>query len=207
MTDDVTWHAGQIDADARAEALGHRGAVVWLTGLSGSGKSTLAVEVERRLVVSGRPSFILDGDNVRHGLCADLGFSEVDRRENIRRVGEVALLMAEAAQVVLVPLISPYRSGRDAVRARAELAGVPFREVWVATPLAECEARDPKGLYAKARAGEISNFTGIDDPYEEPLQPELVVGGAAASLATSAASSEMASTLDEQADAIIALLG
>ena len=195
MTEHVTWHAGVIDADEREARLGHRGAVLWLTGLSGSGKSTVAVEAERRLVESGRPAFILDGDNVRHGLCADLGFSEADRRENIRRVGEVALLMAEAGLTVLVPLISPYRSGRDAVRARAGEAGVRFAEVWVATPLAECEARDPKGLYAKARAGEITNFTGIDDPYEQPLQPELVVGADGAG--TSPA---------DQADAVISLL-
>ncbi|MEZ5380635.1 MAG: adenylyl-sulfate kinase [Microthrixaceae bacterium] len=176
MTEHVTWHAGAVDADGRAAALGHRGAVVWLTGLSGSGKSTVAVECERNLVASGRPAFILDGDNVRHGLCADLGFSEADRMENIRRVGETALLMAEAGIVALVPLISPYRSGRDAVRARAADAGVAFSEVWVATPLEVCEARDPKGLYAKARAGEIADFTGLDAPYEEPLRPELVLG-------------------------------
>jgi bifunctional enzyme CysN/CysC len=171
----VTWHQGAIAPDDRAASLGHRGATVWLTGLSGSGKSTVAVELERRLVRAGRPAYILDGDNLRHGLNADLGFTDDDRAENVRRVGEVARLLADAGVVALVPVISPFRAGRDGVRAMHEAAGVPFVEVFVDTPIAVCEQRDPKGLYAKARAGEIAGFTGIDSPYEAPAAPELVL--------------------------------
>jgi bifunctional enzyme CysN/CysC len=145
---------------------------LWLTGLSGSGKSTVAAKAEAALVTSGVAAYTLDGDNVRHGLNADLGFSAEDRAENVRRVGEVARLMADAGLVVLVPVISPYRAGRDAVRQAHTYAGIPFAEIHVATSIEICEARDPKGLYARARAGEITGFTGIDDPYEEPLQPE-----------------------------------
>ena len=137
-----------------------KGATVWFTGLSGSGKSIVAVEIERRLVASGRPAYLLDGDNLRHGLNADLGFSPEDRAENVRRVAEVARLMADAGVVVLVSLVSPYRADRDAARAIHDEAGLPFLEVFVDTPLEVAEARDPKGLYAKARAGEIRDFTG-----------------------------------------------
>jgi bifunctional enzyme CysN/CysC len=175
MSSNVVWHAGAISPDDRAAALGHRGATVWLTGLSGSGKSTVAVELERRLVAAGRPAYILDGDNLRHGLNADLGFSDDDRRENVRRVGEVARLMADAGIVALVPVISPFRDGRDAVRTAHAVAGVPFVEVFVDTPIEECERRDPKGLYAKARRGELTGFTGIDSTYEAPLAPEVVL--------------------------------
>jgi bifunctional enzyme CysN/CysC len=146
---------------------------VWFTGLSGSGKSTVAALVERALVAAGRPAYLLDGDNLRHGLNADLGFSAADRGENIRRVGEIARLFADAGVVALVPVISPYRVDRDRTRAVHAAAGLPFLEVFVDTPLAVCEARDPKGLYAKARAGEITGFTGIDDPYEAPAAPDL----------------------------------
>jgi bifunctional enzyme CysN/CysC len=148
---------------------------MWLTGLSGSGKSTVAVEVEQKLVHSGRPAYLLDGDNLRHGLNADLGFSAADRAENVRRVGEVASLFADAGLVAVVSLVSPYRADRDAVRSRHDAAGLRFVEVFVDTPLEMCEARDPKGMYAKARAGIIRGFTGVDDPYETPLQPELVL--------------------------------
>ena len=141
--------------------------------LSGSGKSTIAAALERALVTRGTPAYMLDGDNLRHGLNADLGFSVADRTENIRRVGEVARLFADAGVVAVVPVISPYRVDRDRARAIHADAGVPFVEVWVDTPLEVCEARDPKGLYAKARAGEIKGFTGIDDPYEPPEHPEL----------------------------------
>jgi bifunctional enzyme CysN/CysC len=175
MSSNVVWHQGAISPDDRAAALGHRGATVWLTGLSGSGKSTVAVELERTLVAAGRPSYILDGDNLRHGLNADLGFTDEDRAENVRRVGEVARLLADAGVVTLVPVISPFRLGRDGVRAMHEAAGVPFLEVFVDTPIELCEQRDPKGLYAKARAGEITGFTGIDSPYEAPAAPELVL--------------------------------
>ena len=166
---DITWHHGRIDRADRPWL----GSTLWLTGLSGSGKSTIAVEVERRLVLAGRPAFRLDGDNLRHGLNADLGFAPADRDENVRRAGEVACLMAEAGVVAIVPLISPYRAARDRARERHEEDGIPFLEVFVDTPLAICEERDPKGLYAKARAGEITGFTGIDDPYEAPLNPDL----------------------------------
>ncbi len=146
---------------------------MWLTGLSGSGKSTVAVALERLLTEEGQPAYRLDGDNLRLGLNADLGFSVVDRDENVRRAGEVALLLADAGVAALVPLISPYQRGRDRARLAHEAVGVAFVEVFVDTPLEECERRDPKGLYAKARAGEISGFTGIDDPYEAPTDPEL----------------------------------
>jgi bifunctional enzyme CysN/CysC len=165
------WHANAVQRDQRPS----RGMTVWLTGLSGSGKSTVAVEVERRLVAAGRPSYLLDGDNLRHGLNADLGFAAGDRAENVRRVGEVARLFADAGVVAVVSLVSPYRADRDRVRAAHEEAGLRFLEVFVDTPLDLCEARDPKGLYAKARAGEITGFTGVDDPYEPPTNPELVL--------------------------------
>jgi len=168
-TPNTVWHPSALDRTARPSL----GATVWFTGLSGSGKSTVAVEVERRLVSAGRPAYLLDGDNLRQGLNGDLGFSADDRAENVRRVGEVARLFADAGVVALVPVISPYVADRDRVRTIHELAGLPFLEVFVDTPLEVCEARDPKGLYAKARAGEITGFTGIDDPYEAPASPEL----------------------------------
>jgi bifunctional enzyme CysN/CysC len=171
MSSNVTWHDGEVAAHERL----HRGATVWLTGLSGSGKSTVAVALERLLVASGRPAYRLDGDNLRLGLNADLGFSTEDRDENVRRAGEVARLLADAGVVALVPLISPYRAGRDRARAVHVAAGLPFVEVFVDTPIELCEQRDPKGLYAKARAGEITGFTGVDDPYEPPLAAELVL--------------------------------
>src|SRR5690606_26334270 len=167
----VTWHDGEVGRADRPTL----GATVWLTGLSGSGKSTVAVALERLLVQAGRPSYRLDGDNLRLGLNADLGFSAADRDENVRRAGEVARLLADAGVVAIVPLISPYRAGRDRARAVHAEAGVPFVEVFVDTPIELCEQRDPKGLYAKARAGEITGFTGIDDPYEAPEAPELVL--------------------------------
>jgi bifunctional enzyme CysN/CysC len=168
---DVTWHPGHVARDDRPSL----GATVWFTGLSGSGKSTVAHELERLLIMSGRASYVLDGDNLRHGINGDLGFSAEDRAENVRRVGHIARLMADAGVVALVPLVSPYRADRDLVRAMHDEAGLPFLEVFVDTPIEECERRDPKGLYAKARAGEIKGFTGIDDPYEAPASPELVL--------------------------------
>ncbi len=172
MTGEVTWHPGEVAREDRPS----RGATVWLTGLSGSGKSTVAVAAERALVAAGRPAYVLDGDNLRHGLNADLGFSAADRTENVRRVGHVARLLADAGVVVLVPLISPYRADRAVVRDLHAEAGLRFVEVFVDTPIELCERRDPKGLYAKARAGEISGFTGIDAPYEAPAAPELEIG-------------------------------
>jgi bifunctional enzyme CysN/CysC len=160
---------------------------VWFTGLSGSGKSTVASACERVLVDSGVHAYVLDGDNLRHGLNADLGFSAADRAENVRRVGHVARLLADAGVTALVPLISPYRTDRDLVRSLHESVGLPFVEVFVDTPIDLCEQRDPKGLYAKARAGEITGFTGIDDPYEAPLTPELVLRPTDGDAATMAA--------------------
>jgi bifunctional enzyme CysN/CysC len=167
----VVWHANAVERQQR----GTQGMTLWFTGLSGSGKSTIAVEVERRLVAAGRPAYLLDGDNLRHGLNADLGFGAADRAENVRRVGEVAKLFADAGTVAVVSLVSPYRVDRDKVRAAHEAAGLRFVEVFVDTPLEVCEARDPKGMYAKARAGEIRGFTGVDDPYEAPESPELIL--------------------------------
>jgi bifunctional enzyme CysN/CysC len=171
----VVWHDNTVDRGARWRAHGLAGATVWLTGLSGSGKSTIANAVAERLLALGRPAYVLDGDNLRHGLNADLGFSSDDREENVRRVGEVARLMADAGLVVLVPVISPYRAHRDRVRRAHEAAGLPFLEVFVDTPLEECERRDPKDLYRRARAGQLVGFTGIDDPYEPPSSPDVVV--------------------------------
>jgi len=170
---DVVWHPGHLSQAQRWQEIGFSGAVVWFTGLSGSGKSTVATRVEAVLLRSSRPAYVLDGDNIRHGLNGDLGFGAADRDENVRRVAEVARLMADAGLVVLVPLVSPYRDARDNARALSEAAGLPFIEIFVDTPIETCEQRDPKGLYLKARAGEITGFTGIDDPYEAPLRPDL----------------------------------
>ncbi len=169
VTPNTVWHPSALERTARPSL----GATVWFTGLSGSGKSTVAVEVERLLVSAGRPADLLDGDNLRQGLNGDLGFTADDRAENVRRVGEVARLFADAGVVALVPVISPYVADRSRVRDIHAMAGLPFAEVFVDTPLEVCESRDPKGLYAKARAGEITGFTGIDDPYEAPTSPEL----------------------------------
>jgi bifunctional enzyme CysN/CysC len=170
---DVVWHAGEVDRADRWSATALGGATVWFTGLSGSGKSSVAVAVERHLLARGRAAYLLDGDNLRHGLNGDLGFSAQDRDENVRRASEVARLFADAGIVALVPLISPYRAGRERARAAHAAAGLAFVEVFVDTPLELCEQRDPKGLYAKARAGTLSGMTGIDDPYEAPVDPEL----------------------------------
>ena len=172
---DVVWHPGAVDRRMRARATGGPGSTMWLTGLSGSGKSTIAHAAEERLVASGRAAYVLDGDNVRHGLNGDLGFSPADRTENVRRVSEVARLMADAGLVVLVPVISPYRADRARVRAAHVAAEIPFHEVWVSTPIEVFEQRDPKGMYRRARAGEITGFTGIDAPYEEPTDADLVL--------------------------------
>lgn len=169
----VHWHEGDITREHRERLLGHRGATIWFTGLSGSGKSTVAVELEGVLHERGVLAYRLDGDNVRLGINKNLGFSAEDRAENIRRIGEIAKLFADSGVVALSSFISPYVADRDGVRALHEAAGIPFIEVFVDCSLEAAEARDPKGLYKKARAGEIKNFTGIDDPYEAPAQPEL----------------------------------
>ena len=169
----ITWHEGQIGRSQREALLEQRGVTVWLTGLSGSGKSTIAMAAEKVLVESGRLAYVLDGDNVRHGLNSNLGFSPDDRTENIRRIGEVAKLFTDCGVICFTSFISPYRSDRDAVRAQMESGD--FVEVYVAADVSTCEERDVKGLYAKARKGEIPEFTGISAPYEEPEKPELVL--------------------------------
>jgi bifunctional enzyme CysN/CysC len=175
---DVVWHDSGVSRADRWRTRGVHGATVWFTGLSGSGKSTIASAVAVELTRRGVLTYTLDGDNLRHGLNGDLGFSADDRTENVRRVAEVARLFADAGVVALVPLISPYRAGREHARALHEAAGLEFLEVFVDAPLDVCEARDPKGLYAKARAGELTGFTGIDDPYEPPESPDLVIAAA-----------------------------
>uniref|UniRef100_A0A6S8Y0A7 Adenylyl-sulfate kinase n=1 Tax=Ditylum brightwellii TaxID=49249 RepID=A0A6S8Y0A7_9STRA len=169
----VHWHEGDITRNHRAKLLGHKGATLWFTGLSGSGKSTVAVELEIVLHKMGILSYRLDGDNVRLGINKDLGFSAQDRAENIRRIGEVAKLFVDSGVVVLSSFVSPYGADRDKVRALHEEAGMEFIEVFVDCPLEVAEGRDPKGLYKKARSGQIPNFTGIDDPYEVPSNPEI----------------------------------
>ncbi len=171
----IHWHEGDLPRDERFKALGAQGATLWFTGLSGSGKSTIASALEQVLVSGGVNSYRLDGDNVRHGLNKNLGFSAEDRTENIRRIGEVAKLFADSGCVALTSFISPYRADRDLCRTLHAEGKLPFIEVFVDTPLDVCESRDPKGLYKKARAGEIKGFTGIDDPYEAPEKPELVL--------------------------------
>jgi bifunctional enzyme CysN/CysC len=171
----VVWHSGHFDRAERWANLGLNGATIWFTGLSGSGKSTVAVEVERLLVEQKQPTYMLDGDNLRLGINSDLGFSADDRNENVRRVSEVARLFADAGVVALVPLVSPYRAGRERAREIHQAADVPFFEVFMDTPLEIAESRDPKGLYKLARAGKIKNFTGISDPYEAPVDPDLVL--------------------------------
>jgi bifunctional enzyme CysN/CysC len=172
-SENVTWHAHAVTREQRARVTGGEGLTVWLTGLSGSGKSTIAVAVEAALIERGRHAYLLDGDNLRHGLNGNLGFSAEDRAENVRRASEVARLIADAGTVALVSLVSPYAADRDLARQAHSDAGLGFLEVYVNTPLEECERRDPKGLYAKARAGELRGMTGIDDPYEAPERPEL----------------------------------
>jgi adenylylsulfate kinase len=169
----VTWHHGEVSREDRYRLLRQKGATIWFTGLSGSGKSTIAVALETALFNQSKLSYRLDGDNVRLGINKNLGFSEQDRKENIRRIGEIAKLFGDAGVISLSSFISPYRADRDEVRRLHEAAKLPFVEVHVDCSLAVAEKRDPKGLYKKARAGEIKNFTGIDDPYEAPTNPEL----------------------------------
>jgi adenylylsulfate kinase len=176
----VHWHQGILNRTDRRKILGHGSGVIWFTGLSGSGKSTIANEVERRLMDRGVHSYVLDGDNIRHGLNADLEFSEHDRTENIRRIGEVSRLFVDAGLVVLTAFISPFRKDRGTARSLFDPG--EFFEVYTKCSLELCEIRDTKGLYAKARSGEIAEFTGIDSPYEEPENPELVLDTEALSL-------------------------
>ena len=169
----ITWHEGEVTPAERCQNMQQKGVTLWMTGLSASGKSTIAVALEQVLLQQGKHAYRLDGDNVRHGLNKNLGFSAEDRAENIRRIGEVAKLFAEAGILTITSFISPYRADRDLVRKLHDDAGLPFFEVYVDAPLDVAEERDPKGLYKKARAGEIKGFTGIDDPYEAPQNPEL----------------------------------
>ncbi len=189
----VHWHDGEVSRADRNRLLGQKGATLWFTGLSGSGKSTVAVALEKALIDQGRLVYRLDGDNVRMGINKNLGFTAEDRTENIRRIGEVAKLFVDAGVIVLSSFISPYREDRDGVRKLHDAAGMDFIEVFVDCPLEEAEKRDPKGLYKKARAGEIKFFTGIDDPYETPDSPELTLNSADMSL-------------DEEVAALIKLL-
>ena len=189
----VRWHAGEVSRVDRQKLLGQVGATVWFTGLSGSGKSSAAVALEKALMELGHISYRLDGDNVRLGINKNLGFTADDRTENIRRIGEISKLFVDTGVVVLSSFISPYRADRDMVRALHEEAGMIFLEVFVDVPLAVAEARDPKGLYKKARAGEIKNFTGIDAPYEEPQNPDLVLPA-------------HSMTLEEEMEALLGLL-
>jgi adenylylsulfate kinase len=171
----ITWHEGHVGREEREALLRQKGATLWFTGLSGSGKSTIAFTLEHALVQRGHLAYVLDGDNIRHGLNKNLGFSAADREENIRRIGEVAKLFADASILTMTSFISPYRKDRDTVRELHRAGGLPFLEIYVNTPISTCEQRDPKGLYKKARAGQLKNFTGIDDPYEAPLNPELTI--------------------------------
>jgi len=180
----IVWQATKVTRADREELLQQRGRILWFTGLSGSGKSTVADEVERLLVAQGRVTYLLDGDNIRFGLNRDLTFSDADRRENIRRIAEVAKLFVDAGVIVLAAFISPFREDRDNIRASVEPG--QFLEVSITTPLEVCEARDVKGLYAKARRGEIPNFTGISSPYEPPLNPEIAIDTTDISIAEAA---------------------
>jgi bifunctional enzyme CysN/CysC len=169
----ITWHPTKLTRPTRWELIKHRGATVWLTGLSAAGKSTIAAALEERVAREGQPAYLLDGDNLRHGLCSDLGFGPQDRAENVRRVAEVARLFADAGIVAIASLISPYAADREQARRIHAESGIEFLEVFVNTPLSECERRDPKGLYARAREGVITGFTGIDAPYEAPQRPDV----------------------------------
>ena len=176
----IVWHEASVDRQARASQRGHSSSILWFTGLSGSGKSTLANAVNAALFERGLATYVLDGDNIRHGLCKDLGFSDADREENIRRIGEVAKLFLDAGVIVLTAFVSPFRADRD--KARALVDDGDFLEIHCAADLAVCESRDPKGLYAKARAGQIKEFTGISSPYEAPEKPELCLDTGAQNL-------------------------
>jgi adenylyl-sulfate kinase len=169
----VTWHEGVVERTQRWDSIGQRGATVWFTGLPASGKSTVAAAVEARLLQSGRAAYRLDGDNLRHGVCGDLGFTAEDRDLNVRRTAEVARLFADAGLVALVSVVSPYAEARAFARELHERDGLRFIEVYVNTPVEVCEERDPKGLYARAKAGKLRGFTGVDDPYERPRAPDV----------------------------------
>ena len=192
----VVWHEGHVERSGREGLLKQKGCTIWLTGLPSSGKSTLGFSLEHLLMEQGRLAYVLDGDNIRHGLNKNLGFSAEDRAENIRRIGEVAKLFADSGMMTITSFVSPYRADRDLVRKLHEDAGLSFIEVFIDTPVEKCEERDPKGLYKKARAGEIPNFTGVSDPYEAPEKPEVVLKTADATLEECVAT--LASCLEER---------
>jgi adenylyl-sulfate kinase len=173
MSTNVTWQEATVDRARRWRAIGQQGATVWFTGLPGAGKTTVATVVEAKLIDAGRSAYRLDGDNLRHGVCSDLGFSRDDRETNVGRVGEMARLFADAGTIALVALVSPYKECREKVRRSHEDEGLAFVEVYVNTPAKECVRRDPKGLYARAQRGELRGMTGVDDPYERPRAPEV----------------------------------
>ncbi len=175
IANNIIWHEGHVNRELRENLLQQRGCTIWMTGLSASGKSTLAFTLEHALVQRDRLAYVLDGDNVRHGLNKNLGFSAEDREENIRRIGEVAKLFADAGFITMTSFISPYAKDREIARKIHDEAGLFFMEIFIDAPIDVCEKRDPKGLYKKARKGEIKGFTGIDDPYEAPVNPELVI--------------------------------
>ncbi len=206
MNVNVIWQQTTVDRRRRWRALGQQGATVWLTGLPGAGKTTIASALEARLIDTGRGAYCLDGDNLRHGICDDLGFSRGDRETNVERVGELARLFADAGTVAIVALVSPYADCREKVRALHERDGLAFVEVYVNTPAEECERRDPKGLYARAQNGDLREMTGVDAPYEPPrapdveLTPEMDVSTATAAVLD--VLSERANALDEEADAL-----
>ena len=191
MKADVYWHAGQVDRNDRQQRHNHNSFVLWFTGLSGSGKSTLANAVEKKLFDTNHNVVVLDGDNIRHGLCSDLGFSENDRHENIRRIGEVSKLFVETGTIVLAAFVSPYEEDRKQIRNL--LADDEFFEVFCDCDLSTCEERDPKGIYKRARKGEIKNFTGISAPYESPVSPDVRINSAK-------------QTIDEEVGMVIDLL-
>jgi adenylylsulfate kinase len=183
----ITWHEGEVTREEREANLGQKGATLWMTGLPASGKSTIAVALEKVLLARGKHAYRLDGDNIRFGLNRNLGFSAEDRAENIRRIGEVAKLFSDAGMITITSFISPYRRARELVRKLHEDVKLPFLEIYVDCSIDEAEKRDPKGLYKKARAGELKGFTGVDDPYEEPDRPELVLRSDRLSVADSVA--------------------
>lgn len=194
MKDNIVWHEHPVDKSIRSYMKKQRPCLLWFTGLSGSGKSTIAGAVESKLSERHHHTYLMDGDNVRHGLCGDLGFTENDRNENIRRVGEVANLMVDAGLIVLTAFISPFKSNREVVRSM--LKDGEFIEVHIDTPIEECEKRDPKGLYKKARAGEIKDFTGIDSPYESPDNAEITINNY--NISVDHAANQVISYLEEQ---------
>ncbi len=195
----VTWQDGRLSRERRWRALDTSGATIWLTGLPASGRSTIGAALEERLVACGRLAYLLDGDNLRHGICGDLGFEAIDRERNVSRVGELARLFADAGAIAIVAVVSPFAAARQTVRQRHAQCGLRFFEVHVDTPIEVCVARDPKGLYARAHAGELKGLTGVDGPYEAPLRPDLRMSDAVAVPAAVDALLDLLAEADEPA--------